>query len=111
MNKRIKKLWVKALRSGEYRQGRHLLRRNGTYCCLGVLCDLYHQKTGEGYWSDRMFTDGYTHASSTDMPTKVQEWAGLDGGDPLLGRKLHASTLNDTGKPFTFIADRIEKYL
>lgn len=39
MNKRIKKLWVKALRSGKYRQARETMRSghgaNVSYCCLG----------------------------------------------------------------------------
>lgn len=35
--KRFKKQWLKALRSGEYEQGRHELKRtDNTYCCLGV---------------------------------------------------------------------------
>lgn len=38
MDKRLKKKWVKALRSGEYEQGRGHLCRDGKYCCLGVLC-------------------------------------------------------------------------
>lgn len=46
MNKRLKQKWVRALLSGEYRQGKECLRQrevdeNGkeftTYCCLGVL--------------------------------------------------------------------------
>jgi len=35
------KEWVKALRSGEYKQGQSYLRsRDSKFCCLGVLCDL-----------------------------------------------------------------------
>lgn len=42
MNKAIKKKWLKALRSGEYEQGRERLcsiAEDGThrFCCLGVL--------------------------------------------------------------------------
>lgn len=40
MNKKIKKLWLKALRSGEYKQGKLALRIKNKYCCLGVLCDI-----------------------------------------------------------------------
>ena len=33
--------WLKALRSGKYKQGTFALHRsNGTFCCLGVLCDI-----------------------------------------------------------------------
>jgi hypothetical protein len=40
MNPEIKASWVEALRSEEYKQGANALHRNGTFCCLGVLCDL-----------------------------------------------------------------------
>lgn len=40
MNQEVKKMWVEALRSGEYQQGKHHLNDNGKFCCLGVLCDL-----------------------------------------------------------------------
>jgi hypothetical protein len=117
MNKRVKRLWIKALRSGKYKQGAGFLRQsadggNGyAYCCLGVLCEIYSKQTGsDGAWNDRVFrtTKG---SSSGALPEAVQEWAGIDVPDPLLGRTLMASTLNDKGKSFTFIAGRIEKYL
>ena len=43
MNKEYKKLWLEALRSGDYKQARGRLMDvdddfNKTYCCLGVLC-------------------------------------------------------------------------
>ncbi len=34
------KKWTDALRSGRYAQGINYLCRNGSYCCLGVLCEL-----------------------------------------------------------------------
>lgn len=39
----VKKLWMDALRSGRYSQGREALRRDDQFCCLGVLCDLYRE--------------------------------------------------------------------
>jgi hypothetical protein len=43
MNKKMKKIWLKALRSGKYKQGRKYLCQtvNGEdrYCCLGVLAN------------------------------------------------------------------------
>ena len=38
MDKKLKAKWVKALRSGKYKQGREYLYANFSYCCLGVLC-------------------------------------------------------------------------
>lgn len=52
MNSDIKKLWIAALLSGEYTQGRKVLRgADDTYCCLGVLCDL-HRKAVGGKWCE-----------------------------------------------------------
>jgi hypothetical protein len=36
----LKEKWITALRSGEFRQGREVLKRDGTYCCLGVLAEI-----------------------------------------------------------------------
>lgn len=58
MNREIaerREKWIKALRSGEYKQGFTRLRQDDRYCCLGVACDVYHQMTGEGQWIDSSF--------------------------------------------------------
>lgn len=39
--KRFKEKWLKALRSGEYKQGQsELYNGEDKYCCLGVACDV-----------------------------------------------------------------------
>lgn len=38
MNKQLRDEWVKALRSGEYKQGIGHLQIGHRFCCLGVLC-------------------------------------------------------------------------
>lgn len=50
MNEYLKN-WLKALRSGEFRQGTDFLKRAGSqgYCCLGVLCELNKESLG-GQW-------------------------------------------------------------
>jgi len=111
MNKRVKRIWIKALRSGRYKQTRNALRYNGGFCCLGVLCDLYRKDTGDGEWDYSSFIDSTGASSTVIPPRRVQRWAGLEDGNPLLGRELVATELNDRGRSFTFIADRIEKYL
>lgn len=43
MDKRLKAKWVKALRGGDYEQGRRVLKSDEEapiYCCLGVLCEV-----------------------------------------------------------------------
>lgn len=57
MDPRIKQMWIAALRSGDYKQAKRRLRiehsdGSASYCCLGVLCELYRQETGEGEWLD-----------------------------------------------------------
>jgi hypothetical protein len=59
----VKALWVKALRSGEYKQTRQKLLRvsdadTKSYCCLGVLCDLSIKDNGGGEWIARNSTFG-----------------------------------------------------
>lgn len=41
MKQELKNKWVEALRSGDYQQGRSVLRsHDDKFCCLGVLCDI-----------------------------------------------------------------------
>lgn len=110
MNQRIKKLWIKALRSGKYKQGYGKLRRkeDGTilHCCLGVLEEIHGAETGS------RFSTG-TGENYNLLPETACEWAGLDDVDPVLmpKRAATAAELNDEGRSFGFIADKIEKYL
>jgi hypothetical protein len=100
MNQRIKKLWVKALRSGDFLQGKGCLGRNGTYCCLGVLETLAVQEhVTERFDGER----GY-------LSPRVVEWAGTEESNPKVGND-YLAWLNDQGLNFSQIANRIEKYL
>lgn len=110
MNARVKKLWIKALRSGKYKQGRAALRSNGAFCCLGVLCDL-HGKIFKKRWT-RNGSENWAYAGDTaTLPPVVMKWAGLDDDDPKLTRDKRAAMLNDSGKDFSYIADQIEARL
>ena len=98
-----RKLWVEALRSGKYRQGKKVLRTaNGEMCCLGVLADIAgcKWKRHDNGW----LADGEDNSA----PSRAMAFVGLIGsegeteyGDPL-------SYLNDSGAPFSEIADIIE---
>lgn len=109
MNQEWKEKWVAALRSGEYKQTRHVLRNitpeNEGFCCLGVLCDLWDNKA----WDEvkgtgtRMSFQGWEEG----IPTPVREVVGL---------KLHHAQelvdMNDNkGRSFGEIADHIEANL
>lgn len=115
MNAKVKQLWLEALRSGEFRQGKELLHPTSeTYCCLGVLCEIYQQETGNGSWVDQRFKVAAFDVEIVELPSAVAQWAGLNSSDPVLGNRSNsvtASVLNDRGKTFEYIANRIEKYL
>ena len=51
--KELHESWIKALRSGKYKQGRRQLRSGDKYCCMGVLCDI----SGFGKWENRSDID------------------------------------------------------
>lgn len=134
----VKELWLKALRSGEYKQGDSKLKKRnygGTvqHCCLGVLCDIAAEQGAvsfryasssaasgvdfEGLW---MFGEDKDHLL---LPKEVTEWAfekdtGVDkwlNRNPMVEYRSQAhglSELNDTYHlPFTEIADVIEVQL
>lgn len=70
-----------ALESGEYEKGTGSLRScDDKFCCLGVLCDLYHKETGEGEWVTHddgiYFYDG-GQSSSVVLIDTVLNWSGM----------------------------------
>lgn len=114
MNADIKAQWVQALRSGNYVKGLGNLKAEYVdglvrYCCLGVLCEL---SPVEGLTVGRQ-TEWDTHA--TYLPPSVQQWAGLDTGNPKVSYMSGESTLADvndrTDSTFEDIADLIEAHL
>lgn len=44
MKQGLKALWIGALRSGLYKQGKGTLRKDDKYCCLGVLVDIMDEE-------------------------------------------------------------------
>lgn len=129
MNTRIKELWVKALRSGEYPQDNTYLRTSDGYCCLGVLCDLAVQENvihAPLRYDDAGNCNYYWYGEGDDqredvLPDIVSQWAGLEtpGGypenNPIVGFPDNNFTtlaeLNDTHHTFAEIADIIENNL
>lgn len=127
MNPTIKAKWTAALRSGEFRQGRQVLRNapqaDGIrdYCCLGVLCELHRRETGEGEWFGSRYKPSRGDDSASSLPSAVARWAGLvigDGpnGNPFLknefGQQYTATFWNDNHcARFPQIADLIDRSL
>jgi hypothetical protein len=113
MKPEIKAKWVKALRSGKYKQSRYGLKVGRGFCCLGVLCDL-HAKETKGEWETRYGTPIYLEHEGS-LPPAVQRWAGFRTDSPCVA-KGELACLNDGNmgyEPHSFkqIADLIEKHL
>ena len=126
MKKNVMELWVKALRSGEYKQGIGTLRKASTksasdeYCCLGVLCDI----SKRGAWNPPGMTGVREYLVGGDrigglVPYKVRDWAEMKSSNGTRSGEYAPPLyqLNDSkggpsgGRNHTFqeIADIIEK--
>lgn len=116
---KARKLWSKALRSGNYKQTKGKLHDEIGYCCLGVGCAVYQQYVGDlavvvSPHDSRQFLRYDDEA--TILPQKVQKWLGISSHGHLIqdeiidGRSHHAlTTLNDdAGFTFTQVADFID---
>ena len=122
MDAEIKTKWIKALRSGEYKQGEKYLNQDNKFCCLGILCDIFaKEKDNDAKWySDEEWDQGGTppeamYGSRYYLPPEVCEWADIKT-DPQVKRSLgHFNLLTDlndgtsgcTRKTFNEIADLI----
>lgn len=104
MNPDVKKRWIEALRSGDYKQGRGWLRNiDDEYCCLGVLENLIQP---EG-WSAQ--AGGWSASNNSVMfisdATRHQASISHEATNCLMN-------MNDMeGKTFSQIADYIEENL
>lgn len=117
MNKRINKLWVKALTGKlkkKYRQAKGSLRDNGRFCCLGVLCDLHCIEFSKK-WEKGIFYDYKTYLDSGHtLPIEVVKWAGLGGINPPVvvnNERYSLAELNDKDFDFNEIAKLIKEQL
>lgn len=102
------KLWLRALRSGKYKQTREYLHTDSGYCCLGVACEIYN-KTHKS----KVNYKGPLDEESLNDPKVaiVARWLGLEEGTgQFMGETNHSSLadLNDKGQSFKEIADLIE---
>lgn len=110
--------WIKALRSGKYKQAKGKLRRANSYCCLGVLCNLYDSNAWRPYPNEEVFT-GDTHywkdvfqinALPNSIKEKLAEELNMN-----ITRVDHLQdsliSKNDHGDSFSNIADFLERTL
>lgn len=101
----FKAYWVEALRSGEYKQGKYLLKKGDKFCCLGVACDLL---APDAWVLSPLSTHSYSFdGSNAAMPLDVCIKIGLSERSACA-----LATANDTGEwKFERIADYIEANL
>lgn len=91
MDKDIKEKWVKALRSGEYKQGTGtFLDDKNRYCCLGVLCAI---------------------TNAQPVPFSSTGWMHLNKYLDYCDEQAPLYRMNDDGASFAEIADYIEEHL
>lgn len=122
----LREEWIERLRSGKYTQGKSFLLRKDRkdhgelrYCCLGVLCEMLHEKgylkksvDSESLSQDIWSFGGGQELSDCALPNSVENAVGMVGND---GRCVSAdwndalTNLNDFGDlNFKDIADRLE---
>ncbi len=104
MKQEIAQQWTAALRSGEYQQGKHYLHTDNTYCCLGVLCELYKH----AHPDQQPDTPGGYFGHTSALPSAVQSWAGMCSQRGEVPGEHTLAHLNDGGVSFTDIANIID---
>lgn len=127
MKKRVAGMWVRALRSGNYKQGFDQLKvcnedGSAAHCCLGVLCELYNKsmkRQGKRRLSRSFMEVEFTSrqietfdGEDQVLPKKVLNWAGMDDDSGMFYTRDGSKSLarmNDEGRTFRQIAQVIEK--
>lgn len=116
MNPEVKEKWLKALRC-EYKQEEGRLKRGDTFCCLGVLSDLYIKEHDNCRWnSSDEFVQDDGYSVDDYLPEPVMIWAGLECNNPKVfspenDQETTVVDLNDNCFSFEQIADVIEEQL
>lgn len=130
MKPEIKSLWVAALRSGKYEQGKGMLAAQDSpaepvqYCCLGVLCDVMEMnyRLVESTFKRGRMVRVYEFAGQeerTALPSIFAHSVGLTSCDPQIQienregvvLRRYLSEFNDTlDLTFDQIADLIEYF-
>lgn len=135
-NQENMRMWIQALRSGGYKQGRGNLKvitpqtGSASYCCLGVACevamgngvqmalDFYPVENSCPSWPAYVhgLDSGCTSkhgvrfaGTGSSLPNRVQEWLGIDSDDPEICGVSTISANDSFGWDFNQIADALEK--
>lgn len=95
--------WIKALRSGEYKQGTSLLKSKEGFCCLGVLCEI-NPKLELNYDFE------IRQLNKFELPgyKKIGLETSIGRLGPFSPESKYLAALNDSGYTFDEIADVIQ---
>lgn len=106
------KIWLAALRSGDYEQGTWRLNRDNKFCCLGVAAELF--KTEETEIEEELLLDvkqvwyDGCMASAPDYVVDALKLLGPRADHIKDEVDLSLARYNDSGKTFAEIADIFE---
>jgi hypothetical protein len=112
--------WIEALRSGDYKQNYNCaLNLDGTYCCLGVACEVYQKEVGDldintipadPHSAGKEIIVIVYDGNSNFLPEKVIKWLGLRTSNGSYDDNKRSLTVDNDRKRKTFleIADIIE---
>jgi hypothetical protein len=106
MKTSVKQAWTNALRSGDYKQGRHrlLVCKEDTrqYCCLGVLANIFENENDLKFDKD-CTGEGLNH--NCFLPSIVAQWSGVTPSQQEI-----LADLNDKGIDFGLISRVIDMF-
>lgn len=110
------KLWVAALRSGRFKQGRGCLTKlvdgGQLDCCLGVACKVAIENGLAVEVKPATFDVLMYEGETGILPESVASWLGLEKCNGVFGKVpsdfQQLTEMNDNGKTFAEIADIIE---
>jgi hypothetical protein len=115
LDKHLKKDWIAALESGEFKQTKITLVNERGYCCLGVLCEImphtekeYEYGGNYGIFTNTFDEDDYGYNLREEGLLR-KETLDLTGISEDEQEKL--IRMNDTGRSFKEIAQYIRKKL
>lgn len=108
MNKKIKAKWLRALRSGKFKQGQQTLcaKTDDDYefCCIGVLAHIAISAPWAQFGYEHTFEGN--GENTTTLSSKILRRVGLK--DDIQTKLI---VMNDNGKSFKQIANWIERNL
>lgn len=86
-------LWVQAMESEEFPQGRGYLHSNGKLCCMGVACVLAVRNGVKLEVTQKQFAESEIRirtivqysGEQAYLPRVVRDWLGLPVMDPVIG--------------------------